>query len=70
MNELLLIEDDATDVLFFERALAEAGGGVLLKVAEDAEEAVSRLRRWSCWTSCCAAAPGSRSWSGCAASRR
>ncbi|HEX7900299.1 MAG TPA: response regulator [Planctomycetota bacterium] len=45
MNELLLIEDDETDVLFFERALAEAGGGVLLQVAEDAEEAVSRLRR-------------------------
>ena len=44
MNELLLIEDDSSDVLFFERALEEAGGEVLLRVARDAEEALARLR--------------------------
>jgi len=40
---LLLVEDDPSDVLFFERALTKAGGDVPLRVARDGNEAVAYL---------------------------
>ena len=42
-SPLLLVEDDASDELLFERALARSGGGVPLAVARDAEEARAYL---------------------------
>jgi CheY-like chemotaxis protein len=41
---VLLIEDDANDILFFERAWAEAGGGIPLRIALDADQARTRLQ--------------------------
>jgi len=50
MNEkpplrLLLVEDDESDVLFFERALRAHGVRVDLEIARDGEEAVQALSR-------------------------
>ena len=42
---VLLVEDDDSDVLFFERALRTHGAPVDLEIARDGEEAVQALSR-------------------------
>jgi two-component system response regulator len=41
---LLLVEDSSEDVLFFRRAVREAGLGCSLEVAADGQEAINRLQ--------------------------
>jgi DNA-binding response OmpR family regulator len=45
MLRVLLVEDDESDVLFFERALRAHGAAIDLEVAKDGEQAVATLSK-------------------------